>query len=490
MLSLRTKDRDEAKRLIPRHTIETDGLLDKARARMSQISPQDVVQARSDRAAAYEAAREEHDRVASEIGLREADEKEARREELSDAIAALRNRLRGRTAEMTPEERTVAYLFEEVEFDRDILRDRLASMKVQRAALDGSPAASTEAPASPRAPAAQTSGVMLDGEIVDLWSAERKVAKKGVDTHRAVARWFYERAGRKPVGAITRADVLTFKTKLVQEGQSAANIKMKLSRLRTLLQWASENDYAKENAAAGVSIRDAEAARNRRREFDLASLNRIFASAIYTDGERPTGGRGEASFWLPLLALYTGARMEELGQLRPSDVERVTYPDADGKPQQSWFIHIKEEADDKLKLKNAASERSVPVHPELERLGFIRFVESVRESKADRLFQLRPNVYGRLTAKWGEWFSVHLRGTCKVTDRRMVFHSFRHTFKQYARGAGIVEGVQRQIMGHSPGDVADEYGSGYPAHQVVAGMALYRIPGLTTIEPWTAKDQD
>ena len=45
-------------------------------------------------------------------------------------------------------------------------------------------------------------------------------------------------------------------------------------------------------------------------------------------------------------------------------------------------------------------------------------------------------------------------------DERMVFDSFRHTFKQHARLAGILEGVQRQIMGHSSSDTADEYGSG------------------------------
>ena len=32
------------------------------------------------------------------------------------------------------------------------------------------------------------------------------------------------------------------------------------------------------------------------------------------------GGAGEAAYWLPLLALFTGARLEELAQLRVSDL--------------------------------------------------------------------------------------------------------------------------------------------------------------------------
>jgi len=101
---------------------------------------------------------------------------------------------------------------------------------------------------------------MLDTIIVDRWAAERKVVKKGVDTPRAVARWFYQRVGSKPVSEITRADVLAFKDKLIAEGQSPANTLMKLSRLRTLLQWAADNDYAASNAAQGVRVLDTDQA--------------------------------------------------------------------------------------------------------------------------------------------------------------------------------------------------------------------------------------
>ena len=41
---------------------------------------------------------------------------------------------------------------------------------------------------------------------------------------------------------------------------------------------------------------------------------------MFTVGERPQGGKGEASFWLPLLALFTGARLGEIASLRASEV--------------------------------------------------------------------------------------------------------------------------------------------------------------------------
>jgi hypothetical protein len=56
--------------------------------------------------------------------------------------------------------------------------------------------------------------------------------------------------------------------------------------------------------------------------FEIADLQVIFKTPVFTVGERPKGGKGEASFWLPLLALFTGARLGELSSLRASDVAR------------------------------------------------------------------------------------------------------------------------------------------------------------------------
>jgi integrase len=344
--------------------------------------------------------------------------------------------------------------------------------------------------AAPSTAEAPRGSVWLDGAVIDGWAAERKPKQKGIDAHKAVARWLYDRIGRKPVDQISRQDVLIFKSKLLEEGQTPANIKQKLSRLRTILQWATDNGYAATNAAHGVTIKDTQAAKNKRKPFDLPALNAIFGSPVYSKGERPAQGRGEAAYWIPLLALFTGARMEELGQLRPSDVVSLTYPDPEGGEQTSWYLHLAEvEGDDGPKLKNAASERLVPIHPELERLGFICFAQAMKEQKQDRLFhQLTRGPFGNFTHKWGQWFGKYLRKTCGVTDRRMTFHSFRHTFTDYVRRPDIPEGIQRQLVGHSSKDVHDDYGSGYNLYWLTEAMKLYKVPGLRIACPETVKD--
>ena len=342
-----------------------------------------------------------------------------------------------------------------------------------------------DALASASPPIGPSGSTSLDKELVDDWARERSVSAKGVDKHRAAARWFLDRVGEVAVEAITRSHVLTFKRKLIAEGVSAANANAKLSCLRTLFGFAVEGDLLEANPADRISVLDRDKDRRKRREFDEEALRALFGSPVYAADARPVQGRGEAAYWIPLLALYTGARLEEIAQLRPTDVCQVRYVDGHDQERMAWVIHITADDEDDLRLKNAASERQVPLHPALEGLGFIQFARAANQAGHKRLFPaLRPNVYGRLGAKWGEWWSRYRRDVCGISDRRIVFHSFRHTFKYWARHAGMNKGVQRQIMGHSPEDTGEEYGpSGYSLHQLVEGMRLYRIPGLSLPPP-------
>jgi len=70
----------------------------------------------------------------------------------------------------------------------------------------------------------------------------------------------------------------------------------------------------------------------RREPWALAELRTLFNSAIFTQGDRPVAGKGEAAFWLPLMALFTGARLNELAPLTAADV--IT--DAAGAIAGSW----------------------------------------------------------------------------------------------------------------------------------------------------------
>lgn len=456
VFSLRTKDRDVAKRKRSVEAIKTDALIEDARA---GLSPTKEVPAHNPwEGMSQEDFEQWKAHSVDQTGIASAEDD--RMEEAVEWAARI------------PQSHHAALLLREARQERDGYRERYYSRKARELRAVVLPVETTVRPQS---------GTMLTAEegsadIVHLWATERKPAQKTIAMHKSDARWFYDRIGHKPVNQITRQDVLTFKNKLLGEGQTTTNTNNKLSRLRTLLKFAADNGHAEANVAAGISVKDIDAGKRKRLPFDVPSLNAIFASPVYSNGDRPAQGRGEAAYWLPLLALFTGARLEELGQLRPSDVERLAYADADGTDRAGWFIRITAQAGS---LKNLASERLVPVHAQLEALGFIAFSQSMQSQGKSRLFhELTPGPHGNVTHKWGQWFGSYLRQVCKVADPRMVFHSFRHTFTDYARRPDIPEGVQRRLVGHGSLDVHDDYGGGYSMHWLVEGMKLYRVPGL------------
>ena len=117
-----------------------------------------------------------------------------------------------------------------------------------------------------------------------------------------------------------------------------------------------------------VDDRDAEG----RGIFEAADLKAIFSTPVYANGTRPMGGGGEAAFWLPLIALFTGARQGELAQLRIEDLRQD--------PETSlWFFDIGTEGG--RSIKTASSRRKVPVHPHLVSVGLLRYRQSLIDQK-------------------------------------------------------------------------------------------------------------
>lgn len=183
--------------------------------------------------------------------------------------------------------------------------------------------------------------------------------------------------------------------------------------------------------------------------FTVDELNKLFASPVFAAGKRPAGGRGEAAFWFPLLALYTGARRTELAQLKVGDVREY-----DG----IWFIDFND-AGEGQNLKNMSSARSVPIHEVLIGLGFVRHVEERKRAVGDDqpLWPgFEPPVMPKAKA-WTKWFSRYLSDHV-VDSSAKTFHSFRHTFKRACREAGISEEIHHAFTGHVGGGVGRSYG--------------------------------
>lgn len=341
---------------------------------------------------------------------------------------------------------------------------------------------SVSAPPVPEAPAAPSKGPGTPlPQLVGKWAAERNPDTRTISIQNRVVRRFHDLVGKLPVEQIERRHVVQFKDKLLDLGQTATNTNKQLTNLSTLLNYAASNLLLPANPASGVKVLEQKRAKEARLPFDLPALTSIFDGPVHAQGARPQGGAGEAAYWLPLLGLFTGARLEELAQLRPENVYPESYRDSDGTERTAWVIAITDRGEGQG-LKNAASRRRVPVHAELQRLGFIKYAQQAKGR--ERIFhELRPDTMGAESGNWSKWFGKYLRKV-KVTDKLMVFHSFRHKFKDAAREAGIAEDVSDALTGHSNGSVARNYGGvNYPLRPLVEAMSQYRIPGLVLPAP-------
>lgn len=319
-------------------------------------------------------------------------------------------------------------------------------------------------------------------DVAAKWAKERSIPPRTVNKAKLLVARFEEHMGDIKVEQITRRHVVDFKDKLLESGQSPVNTNKQLTDLNTLLNFAVKNSIIDQNPAKGIKVDAPHNAKVARIPFDLPALQAIFTSPVYALGERPKGGAGEAAYWLPLLGLYTGARIEELCQLHPDDVYQEMYRDLDDVERSAWVLRITDTGPGQA-VKNAGSRRRFPVHPELIRLGFVQY--ALNAKGRDRIFdQLTPDVVGDESGNWSKWFGGYLRKKAGVADKRMVYHSFRHGFKDYARAMEIPEDVSDAITGHSSPKVSRRYGGiNYPLRPLVEAMNRFRIIGFQPPAP-------
>jgi integrase len=242
-----------------------------------------------------------------------------------------------------------------------------------------------------------------------------------------------------------------------------ATIGKYLNALKSVFAWAVSNSYIPSNPAAGITV--SRKGGKTRLSFDADDLAKLFGTPIFTANERPRGAGGEAAKWLPLLGLFTGARLEELGQSLASDIRQQ-----DG----IWYIDINE-LDEGKSLKTQGSRRQIPLHPNLIRCGFLRYVA---QCQGGPLFPLlKPDQYGKITGNWSKWFNRYKRDVGVVIPPKAMkdFHSFRHGFKGACRDARIEEEVHDALTGHSSSKVGRRYDGARGVSLDVKAEAIARI---------------
>jgi len=234
-----------------------------------------------------------------------------------------------------------------------------------------------------------------------------------------------------------------------------ATINKNLNRVSTILAYAVKNGYINFNPAADMQVEQPKRDEELRDTLSQSDLHALFHSPQYTQDTF----KHPYQFWTPLLALFTGARQNELAQLYLDDLRQE-----DG----VWVFDINGKLDKKLKTKNAA--RLVPVHPFLLELGLVRYAQELQATGEARLFpeiSKRRDGYGADVSRWfnGNGTSPGYRHRCGVDaapdEPGKVFHSFRHTLIDLLIGKRIDSELIHRLDGHKLNSMTlDRYSKG------------------------------
>lgn len=242
------------------------------------------------------------------------------------------------------------------------------------------------------------------------------------------------------VQQVTRAQGNTFKAWLQEpaRGFSPKTARNQLMYVNSLLRFACvELEVIQRNPWQGLAIEVPKTVT--RRPWKDEELHQLFKQPLFQVYEVPAMGQsggGPAAYWIPIIGIYTGARIGELAQLRVSDIA-----EEDGIP----VIRITDEGEGQS-VKTSASRRYIPVHSELIRLGLLEYAEGIR--KADPMGSLWPLLQN--PDLMSPWFGRY-RKSVGLDGKWLDFHSFRHTVRTRLARAQVQEQLTDAITGHETG---------------------------------------
>ena len=337
----------------------------------------------------------------------------------------------------------------------------------------------------------ETARVAAPGEgVLDLFDVFARENPKGVkpDTirmNREIVTWFAQYVGVTfPASAIDKRAVrewkqalskfpikaaevrelrgLSFK-KIITENErlkrptlSDRTINKYLSALGAYCQWLMQNGHIENNPVDGMHLGKGRGP-SKVRPYSVGQLTAIFTSPLFTGcagddaPHRPGGLRvRDHRYWLPLLSLFTGARMGELAQLLAADVRQE---------HGRWIIHVTREGDAEKTTKTKGSQRVIPIHPELERLGFLTFHAQCVAVGDKRLFpEIKPDARGQLTGHYSRFYGRYVARIGVKDDASVNFHSFRHGMADALRRAGFRDEEFGFLLGHTQATTTGRYG--------------------------------
>nr|WP_137828001.1 DUF6538 domain-containing protein [Methylobacterium sp. L1A1] len=242
-----------------------------------------------------------------------------------------------------------------------------------------------------------------------------------------------------------------------------------LAAVKAVYGWLVSRRRLKANPTKELTVKVPFAERRDMREFTDREACSILSATLRPQSAKLAPHFAAARRWVPWICAYTGARVNEITQLRRSDIQFENG---------IWTALVTPEAGS---VKNR-KQRRVPLHPHLISQGLVQFVLA---NATETLFYVpdpagdparnnaRIRRSGERLAKWVRDLGVY------NTDVGPS-HGWRHRFKTEGRRVGMVEAVLEAVQGHAPRSQGENYGSFPPDVMLLELLKLvpYRVNGV------------
>ena len=259
-----------------------------------------------------------------------------------------------------------------------------------------------------------------------------------------------------------------------------------ISAFSGMMKWARRRGYVGELHLEELRAKDDVRQKDKKQPFSTEQLRAIFSLddfSRYREIKAKTksdqvSNKADEKFWVPLIALFMGMRLGEICQLDVNDIE-----------EQDGILVIKitenmedhEDEKNKKRLKTLSSNRTIPVHPELIKIGFITFWQNQRKKNAKKLFPSVKPVEGKWSHYHSRWFNEKCLPKAKAKTVKHTFHSFRHNFRNAERRAELPQELADFLGGWKTDGVSSSYGdmnSAYSTKQLYDAISKIKYKDL------------
>lgn len=293
--------------------------------------------------------------------------------------------------------------------------------------------------------------------LIDYLGADYLVTKLDVEGVQDIKGALQVTPTRRNVIKLTRGLPLSEQIAVAErnglEMLSATSVNKYLGYFSCLFDWAKRNRLVEDNLFDGIRVK------NNKKDNRRDMFNKDEVALILEELEANKSGKvkNKSQYWGALIAIYTGARRNEIGALMVDDVKQ-------DKETGIWYFDITDEEEEGKDVKTEAARRLVPLHSRLIDLGFMDYWEEAKKivestpKKDGMSARLLYNFTYTDHDKWGRMLGQFMNDRLldylglRVKNKKTL-HSLRHSFITYLDVANVKATTIKSMVGHEQGTV-------------------------------------